>query len=122
MFPFFFFAAFLIGLAKLSQPAQAKALPPGKMMVTTPREERLLTLLVLYNRDQGLPRDVKKQGRAHLSRGMAVEAFKLAQEMGMPRTAAAIHRDQPLPKDESFPHQGLTVVDAVSVYAKAWRL
>lgn len=82
----------------------------------------MLSLLVLYDKDQALPRTLKVRGQAHLSLPLALELRTLLVESGLPRSATAINRDAPLPTDERYRDRGFSVADAALIYGKLGRI
>lgn len=84
----------------------------------SPEEERLLALLVLYQKDQAYPAGEKR----FLNATLAHEAAKLAILRGLPRTVEAMREDRPLPSGEMFPGQEMSVAAATVVYSRHGRL
>jgi hypothetical protein len=117
MFPVVIFAA-LAGL--LSWAARPKptgiGFAPGRALAPVetpllPEEERLFCLLRLFFLDKRHPPGEKR----YLTRPLAIEAAKVASKLGLPRTAQAIWRDDPLP-EELLPGRGKTVKAAFASY------
>ena len=104
--------------------AAPKALPPivlrdsqappgfsgGRLL---PEEERLLSLLVLWAKDKRFPRGRKR----YTSKVLIVDLAKLCRRLGLNRTARAVLRDGPLPR-EPMGRRGVTVRDAVLAYLR----
>ena len=100
-----------------------KALAPvPPRLPPTPKEVRMLSLLVLYDKDQAVPRVQKARGQAHLSLPMAIELRKLLVEARLPRAAKAIDVDAPLPENERYLGRGFSVADAARIYGKLGRI
>jgi len=84
----------------------------------SPEEERLLALLVLYQKDQAYAPGEKR----FLNATLAHEASDLALLRGLPKTVEAMKLDRPLPSAEMFPGQAVNVAQATLVYSRAGRL
>jgi hypothetical protein len=118
-------AAFLGGLivwCGRGEKAKKALLPAQPRRPPTPKEIRMLSLLVLYGKDQRVPRHLKARGQAHLSLPMAYELRKLLVEARLPASAVAIDRDMPLPTGERYLDRGFSVSDAAAIYEKLGRI
>lgn len=110
-------AAFLAIVGVLFLGAQRKkALVSHKSL--SPEEERLLSLLVLYQKDQAYLPGQKR----YLNTTLAHEAATLAASMGLTLTVQTMKVDKPLPSAEMFPGQGVSVAQATLVYSRTGRL
>lgn len=77
-----------------------------------PEEERLLALLTLWLKDKRFPPGKKR----FMTRALAVEAAKLAAQLGLPATASALLKDGHLPHGERMGRRGITVKQAILIY------
>lgn len=89
--------------------ALATAGPPLK-----PEAERLLALLVLFAKDKKFPAGQKR----YLSVPTALEAVRLAEHLGLHRTARAIRKDGRIPIDEYLPGRAVPLRTSVISYAR----
>lgn len=83
-----------------------------------PEEERLIMLLVLYQKDQGFPAGSKK----YLTRDMAHEAVRLARQMRLLQTIRAMLDDRPLPSTERFPGREFSVAMATVLHSRTGKI
>lgn len=105
------------------------ALPPKKMYRDAktpegflgpplqPEEERMLTLLILWAKDKKYPAGQKR----FMTAGLAKELAKIAVRLGLLGTARAVLTDGPIPAGEKLGRRGITVRDAIVLFAKAQR-
>jgi hypothetical protein len=112
----------LIVWAGSDRRAQKALMPVPPKLPPTPREIRMLTLMVLYDKDQALPRAQKVAGQAHLTKPMAVELCKILILARLPRAAQAVNLDRPFPEDERYLGRGFSVADASRIYGKLGRI
>jgi hypothetical protein len=100
-----------------------KALAPiPPKLPPTPKEIRMLSLLVLYDKDQTVSRADKSRGQAHLSLPLALELRNLLKEGRLRKSVIAVSTDAPLPEDERYLGRGFSVADAARIYAKLGRI
>jgi hypothetical protein len=89
--------------------------PPGMLgPPLIPEEERLFTLLTLWVKDKKFPPGQKR----YFTRGLAAETVKLAETLGLIKTANAVASDGPFPLKERLGRRPITVYKAMMFFVK----